>query len=130
MARCQMFTRTIANGFVGIAKIAICSSSVCIRTITAVPPSPRLNSQNLRATIDPAEIGREYRGVIRADSPSGEGGVEYLLASQFGVVLPTDMQREFGSIDNDAVDELGRELTGADLKQMSWGEYIKRTSPW
>ena len=81
-------------------------------------------------TIDPADIGREYREVIRVNSQSGKGGVAYLLESEFGIVLPKDMQREFGPIANDAVDELGREVTGAELKQMFWREYIKRTSPW
>src|SRR6184192_1216609 len=81
-------------------------------------------------TIDPADIGREYREVIRVNSQSGKGGVAYLLESEFGIVLPKDMQREFGPIANDAVDELGREVTGAELKQMFWREYIKRVSPW
>jgi 2-isopropylmalate synthase len=81
-------------------------------------------------TIDPADIGREYREVIRVNSQSGKGGVAYLLESQFGIVLPKDMQREFGPIANNAVDKLGREVTGAELKQMFWREYIKRISPW
>jgi 2-isopropylmalate synthase len=81
-------------------------------------------------TIDPADIGREYREVIRVNSQSGKGGVAYLLESEFGIALPKDMQREFGPIANDAVDKLGREVSGAELKAMFWREYIERTSPW
>ncbi len=81
-------------------------------------------------TIDPADIGREYREVIRVNSQSGKGGVAYLLESEFGIELPKDMQREFGPIANDAVDKLGREVSGAELKAMFWKEYIERTSPW
>lgn len=81
-------------------------------------------------TIDPADIGREYREVIRVNSQSGKGGVAYLLESEFGIVLPKDMQREFGPIANDAVDNLGREVSGAELKAMFWREYIDRNSPW
>jgi 2-isopropylmalate synthase len=81
-------------------------------------------------TIDPADIGREYREVIRVNSQSGKGGVAYLLESEFGIVLPKDMQREFGPIANDAVDKLGREVSGAELKAMFWKEYVERTSPW
>jgi 2-isopropylmalate synthase len=81
-------------------------------------------------TIDPADIGREYREVIRVNSQSGKGGVAYLLESQFGIELPKDMQREFGPIANDAVDRLGREVSGAELKQMFWREYIERAAPW
>jgi len=81
-------------------------------------------------TIDPADIGREYREVIRVNSQSGKGGVAYLLESQFGIELPKDMQREFGPIANDEVDKLGREVSGAELKQMFWKEYVELKSPW
>ena len=81
-------------------------------------------------TIDPTDIGREYREVIRVNSQSGKGGVAYLLESEFGIELPKDLQREFGPIANDAVDRLGREVSGAELKGMFWREYIERTAPW
>ncbi len=81
-------------------------------------------------TIDPADIGREYREVIRVNSQSGKGGVAYLLESEFGIELPKDMQREFGPIANDAVDQLGREVSGTELKAMFWKEYVERSSPW
>lgn len=81
-------------------------------------------------TIDPADISREYREVIRVNSQSGKGGVAYLLESEFGIELPKDMQREFGPIANDEVDRLGREVQGAELKAMFWREYIDRTTPW
>ncbi len=81
-------------------------------------------------TIDPQDIGREYREVIRVNSQSGKGGVAYLLESEFGVLLPKDLQREFGPIANDQVDGLGREVSGAELKTMFWKEYIERESPW
>ncbi len=81
-------------------------------------------------TIDPADIGREYREVIRVNSQSGKGGVAYLLESQFGIELPKELQREFGPIANTEVDRLGREVSAAELKEMFWREYIERTSPW
>jgi 2-isopropylmalate synthase len=81
-------------------------------------------------TIDPRDIGREYREVIRVNSQSGKGGVAYLLESEFGIELPKDMQREFGPIANDEVDKLGREVTAAELKAMFWREYIERAKPW
>src|SRR5205823_4345085 len=81
-------------------------------------------------TIDPADIGREYREVIRVNSQSGKGGVAYLLESEFGIELPKEMQREFGPIANDEVDRLGREVSGKELKAMFWREYVERQSPW
>jgi len=81
-------------------------------------------------TLDPADIGREYREVIRVNSQSGKGGVAYLLETEFGIELPKEMQREFGPIANDEVDRIGREVSGAELKAMFWREYIERTAPW
>ncbi|MGH8023016.1 MAG: 2-isopropylmalate synthase, partial [Limisphaerales bacterium] len=81
-------------------------------------------------TIDPADIGREYREVIRVNSQSGKGGVAYLLESEYGIELPKEMQREFGPIANDEVDRLGREVSATELKQMFWREYVERDSPW
>jgi 2-isopropylmalate synthase len=81
-------------------------------------------------TIDPADISRQYREVIRVNSQSGKGGVAYLLESEFGIELPKEMQREFGPIANNEVDKLGREVTGAELKAMFWREYIERIRPW
>ncbi|HEV2392609.1 MAG TPA: 2-isopropylmalate synthase [Verrucomicrobiae bacterium] len=81
-------------------------------------------------TIDPTDIGREYREVIRVNSQSGKGGVAYLLETEFGIELPKELQREFGPIANDEVDRLGREVSGAELKAMFWREYIERKSPW
>ena len=81
-------------------------------------------------TIDPNDISRQYREVIRVNSQSGKGGVAYLLESEFGIILPKEMQREFGPIANEEVDRLGREVSGTELKDMFWREYIERTKPW
>jgi 2-isopropylmalate synthase len=80
--------------------------------------------------IDPTDLGREYREVIRVNSQSGKGGVAYLLETEFGIQLPKEMQRDFGPIANEQVDRLSREVSGAELKEMFWREYIERTSPW
>lgn len=81
-------------------------------------------------TIDPNDIGREYREVIRVNSQSGKGGIAYMLESEFGIELPKDMQREFGPVANDLVDALGREVTAGELRDMFWAEYIKKVEPY
>jgi 2-isopropylmalate synthase len=81
-------------------------------------------------TIDPTDIQREYREVIRVNSQSGKGGVAYLLENEFGIELPKEMQREFGPIANEEVDRLGREVSGTELKSMFWREYIERAGTW
>ena len=88
--------------------------------------NPRAHWDVPYLTIDPADLGREYREVIRVNSQSGKGGVAYLLETEFGIDLPKEMQREFGPIANDEVDRLGREVTAAELKEMFWREYIER----
>jgi hypothetical protein len=42
----------------------------------------------------------------------------YLLESEFGIVVPKEMQREFGPLANDEVDRLGREVTGSELREI------------
>jgi 2-isopropylmalate synthase len=81
-------------------------------------------------TIDPADIRRQYREVIRVNSQSGKGGVAYLLEAEFGINLPKDLQREFGPLANDAVDALKREVTAAELREIFWKEYVERKVPW
>ena len=81
-------------------------------------------------TIDPNDLGREYREVIRVNSQSGKGGVAYLLENEFGIELPKEMQREFGPLANDEVDRLGREVTAAELRDIFAREYTDRTGLW
>jgi 2-isopropylmalate synthase len=81
-------------------------------------------------TIDPQDLGRQYREVIRVNSQSGKGGVAYLLESDYGISLPKDLQREFGPLANTLVDRLGREVTAAELRDMFWNEYVERVEPW
>jgi 2-isopropylmalate synthase len=81
-------------------------------------------------TIDPHDIGREYKEVIRVNSQSGKGGIAYLLENDHGIILPRALQVEFGKVANEAVDRLGREVSSAELKAMFWKEYIERRSPY
>ncbi len=80
--------------------------------------------------IDPADLGREYREVIRVNSQSGKGGMAYLLESEHGIFLPRTLQIEFSRIANDIVDGLGREVTADEIKAFFWKEYIDRTEPY
>ncbi len=80
--------------------------------------------------IDPDDIGRKYQEVIRVNSQSGKGGVSYLLESECGIYLPRPLQIEFGSRANEFIDELGREVTAQELKDLFWSEYVERVSPY
>jgi 2-isopropylmalate synthase len=79
--------------------------------------------------IDPADIGRSYKAIIRINSQSGKGGVAYILENEFGYLLPKLMHREIGKIVNTLADTTGRELTPAEIHTAFQAEYLERTAP-
>ncbi|HYP16344.1 MAG TPA: 2-isopropylmalate synthase [Opitutus sp.] len=79
--------------------------------------------------VDPADIGRSYKAIIRLNSQSGKGGVAYVLENEFGFQLPKLMHKEIGKIINDLADSKGTELTAAEIHDAFQAEYLQRTSP-
>jgi 2-isopropylmalate synthase len=79
--------------------------------------------------VDPADIGRSYKAIIRINSQSGKGGVAYVLEHEFGFVLPKLMHKEIGKIINDVADAKGTELTPAEISEVFRREYLERTTP-
>jgi 2-isopropylmalate synthase len=79
--------------------------------------------------IDPADIGRSYRAIIRINSQSGKGGVAYVLEKEYGYQLPKAMHREIGRVVNDLADAKGTELASADILEAFQREYLERDSP-
>jgi len=74
--------------------------------------------------IDPADVGRSYRGVIRVNSQSGKGGMAYLLRTHYGVDLPREFQPVFSKVVQRATDEHGREMEPKDLWELFQGTYV------
>jgi len=79
--------------------------------------------------IDPADIGRSYRAIIRINAQSGKGGVAYILEQEFGYSLPKAMHREIGRLINEVADTRGTELTPADVHEVFRQEYLERRAP-
>ncbi len=79
--------------------------------------------------IDPADIGRSYKAIIRINSQSGKGGVAYVLEHEFGYQLPKLMHKEIGRLVNDIADRKGTELTAAEIHDVFRVEYLERTAP-
>jgi len=79
--------------------------------------------------IDPADIGRSYKAIIRINSQSGKGGVAYVLEHEFGYQLPKLMHKEIGRIVNNLADQKGTELTPAEIHEVFRAEYLDRKSP-
>ena len=62
--------------------------------------------------IDPKDVGREYASdVIRINSQSGKGGVNYILKQNYGINLPDMMKEEVGYLAKDISDKTHKELT-------------------
>ncbi len=80
-------------------------------------------------SIDPHDIGRNYRAIIRINSQSGKGGVAYVMEQEFGYVLPKAMHRDFGKIVNRVADERGEELPPDDILALFQKEYLDRNAP-
>ncbi|PRY63711.1 2-isopropylmalate synthase [Knoellia remsis] len=74
--------------------------------------------------IDPHDIGRSYEAVVRVNSQSGKGGSAYLLKSEHGLDLPRRLQVEFSQVVQRRADELGGEITAAELWQVFRDEYL------
>ncbi len=81
-------------------------------------------------SIDPHDIGRNYRAIIRINSQSGKGGVAYVMEQEFGYVLPKAMHRDFGRIINRVADERGEELPPEDILKLFKDEYLDRDQPY
>lgn len=79
--------------------------------------------------VDPADIGRSYKAIIRINSQSGKGGVAYVLEHEFGYQLPKLMHKEIGKIVNDLADAKGTELTGEEIHAAFRTEYLDRNAP-
>ena len=80
-------------------------------------------------SIDPHDIGRNYRAIIRINSQSGKGGVAYVMEQEFGYQLPKAMHREFGKIINVEADKRGEELPPEDILALFKEEYLDREAP-
>ncbi len=79
--------------------------------------------------VDPADLGRSYKAIIRINSQSGKGGVAYVLENEFGYSLPKLMHKEIGKIINDYADTKGTELTPQEIHDVFHREYLERISP-
>ncbi|MGH7997168.1 MAG: 2-isopropylmalate synthase [Opitutaceae bacterium] len=79
--------------------------------------------------IDPADIGRSYKAIIRINSQSGKGGVAYILEHEFGFQLPKPMHKEIGRLINDLADTKGTELSPPEIREAFAREYLERSSP-
>ena len=79
--------------------------------------------------IDPQDVGRKYDSdVIRINSQSGKGGVNYILKQSHGINLPQKMREEVGYLVKDVSDKAHKELTPEWVYQIFSDNYINTKS--
>ncbi len=75
--------------------------------------------------IDPVDVGRTYDSdVIRINSQSGKGGVNYILEKNYGISLPKDMREEVGYRVKHVSDEKHAELSPERIYDIVEDNYI------
>ncbi len=79
--------------------------------------------------IDPKDIGRTYRAIVRINSQSGKGGAAYILSREFGYELPKPMHPGLGTLVNTKADEWGRELSPKEVYDIFAEEFMNRAAP-
>jgi 2-isopropylmalate synthase len=80
-------------------------------------------------TIDPMDIGRSYEAIIRINSQSGKGGVAYVLDREFGFDLPKLMHPEVGNLIGKHADQLGKELSPAEIHECFRANFVNVAKP-
>lgn len=79
--------------------------------------------------IDPKDMGRSYRAIIRINSQSGKGGVAYVMEKEYGYNLPKEMRKELGKAVNQIADETGEEITAEGVFTCFKNEYLDILHP-
>ncbi|MEE8313868.1 MAG: 2-isopropylmalate synthase [Myxococcota bacterium] len=79
--------------------------------------------------IDPADVGRSYKALVRINSQSGKGGIAYVMEEQYGLRLPRRLQIEFRQVVQKLADSSGEELPPALLWRTFEREYLACAEP-
>ncbi len=81
--------------------------------------------------IDPQDLGRTYDSIVRVNSQSGKGGIDFLLQRDHGVTMPRRMQVEFSAVVQKQADACEAELASDDLWKLFEATYLAPLQlPW
>lgn len=80
--------------------------------------------------IDPKDVGREYEtDVIRINSQSGKGGVNYVLEEHYGIILPSEMRESVSYFMKAVSDREHKELPATEIYRLFADEYMNVSAP-
>jgi 2-isopropylmalate synthase len=74
--------------------------------------------------IDPKDVGRSYKAVVRVNSQSGKAGVAYVLKSEFGLDLPRGLQMDFAQVVQRYSEKHSSEADSARIWELFTTEYL------
>jgi len=80
--------------------------------------------------IDPTDIGRSFERLIRINSQSGKGGVAWVLEQDYGLDAPKAMHPELGRVVQEYADDVGREISSAEVYQLFQDHFLKPEGPY
>ena len=79
--------------------------------------------------IDPSDIGREDEPIVRINSPSGTGGVAFVMDTFFGFKLPRGMHKEFADMIQKIAERQG-EVAPEQIMEEFQKNYLDRKEPY
>ncbi len=80
--------------------------------------------------LDPTDVGRVYEAdVIRINSQSGKGGIEYIMETKYGMTLPPKMREKFGYHVKGISDHMHKELKPEEVYNIFVENYVNIESP-
>ncbi|MEL7428864.1 MAG: 2-isopropylmalate synthase [Pseudomonadota bacterium] len=74
--------------------------------------------------IDPQDVGRSYEAIIRINSQSGKGGIAYIMAQDYGINLPRNLQIEMRNVIQQITDDEGKELPSQRIHEVFQEVYV------
>jgi 2-isopropylmalate synthase len=79
--------------------------------------------------IDPQDVGRTYKSIVRINSQSGKGGVAYIMDTEFGFALPKAMHPDFGLLIQKETDKREDELEPSEIWKVFEENYLNSKGP-
>lgn len=74
--------------------------------------------------IDPRDLGRDYKAVVRVNSQSGKGGVAFVMERDYGLALPRWMQVELAQLVQRKSEEQGGEMGGQAIYELFQSHFM------
>lgn len=75
--------------------------------------------------IDPRDIGRDFKGLIRINSQSGKGGIGHVMEDNFNICLRREHLIDFSGIVQEHTDRTRKEAKPEELLSIFENEYIR-----